>query len=93
MSHEIETMAFVGETPWHGLGRTIDMADAGDLHEREYERPRRIAHVHLQRPTSHGGASGHAKHQIRHGIRGHRRSCMWLLGLRLGVCRELAGRR
>ncbi len=31
MSHEIETMAFVGETPWHGLGRTIDMADAGDL--------------------------------------------------------------
>lgn len=32
MSHEIETMAFVGETPWHGLGQTIDMADAGDLH-------------------------------------------------------------
>lgn len=31
MSHEIETMAFVGETPWHGLGQTIDMADAGDL--------------------------------------------------------------
>ena len=31
MSHEIETMAFVGETPWHGLGQTIDMEDAGDL--------------------------------------------------------------
>ena len=31
MSHEIETMAFTGETPWHGLGQTIDMADAGDL--------------------------------------------------------------
>ena len=31
MSHEIETMAFTGETPWHGLGQTIDMAAAGDL--------------------------------------------------------------
>jgi phage/plasmid-like protein (TIGR03299 family) len=31
MSHEIETMAFVGETPWHGLGRSIDYVDAGDI--------------------------------------------------------------
>ena len=23
MSHEVETMAFAGETPWHGLGNPI----------------------------------------------------------------------
>ena len=32
MSHEIETMAFTGDVPWHGLGKSIDMADVGDLH-------------------------------------------------------------
>ena len=31
MSHEIETMAFTGDVPWHGLGKSIDFADVGDF--------------------------------------------------------------
>lgn len=31
MSHEIETMAFIGATPWHGLGKSIDFADVGNV--------------------------------------------------------------
>ena len=31
MSHEIETMAFTGDVPWHGLGKSIDFADVGDV--------------------------------------------------------------
>ena len=37
MSHEIETMAFTGATPWHGLGKSIDFADVGDVQSFQIE--------------------------------------------------------
>src|SRR5271155_4616240 len=30
MSHNVETMAFAGQVPWHGLGTTLDETDLYD---------------------------------------------------------------
>ena len=40
MSHNVETMAYAGETPWHGLGTKV----SNDLSA--------VSYTHLTLPTS-----------------------------------------
>ena len=37
MSHEVETMAFTGDVPWHGLGKSIAWADVGNIQNFQIE--------------------------------------------------------
>ena len=60
MAHEIQTMAFVNETPWHGLGHQLTPQQAIDVWQREAGMDWRIKETDVLYSVS-GGDGVHLK--------------------------------
>ena len=60
MAHLIESMAYVGETPWHGLGNELSPKQPIEVWAREAGMDWRIESSDVRRLVSIGIAASHS---------------------------------